>query len=260
MGWLLLLCLLVSGVTAVMPDGLAINYQPRLPTQELRFTHETAPPVQTTQPWYQPFVFWQSDRDPQSSASSSGSNLAQPTPPYRYILFHKGPVKITRYSLELGLRLGTWLFTLIYGTALYLLTTAPEEITVALEVLLQPLKRWRVPITEVTLTLTLSLRFIPLVLEEIQNLIRAIRTRAINWKKLGIRGTIQLCLLLADRLIENLFLRADQVASAMTVRGFTSPNHHQVKWHQLRIRWVDQLALVLVVLVCGLRIWFGFMP
>jgi energy-coupling factor transport system permease protein len=259
MGWLLLLCLLVSGVTAVMPDGLAISYQPRLPTQEIRFTQQTAPPVQTAQPWYQPFVFWQSNRDSHSNASSSGSNLSQPTT-YRYILFHKGPVKITRYSLELGLRLGTWLFTLIYGTALYLLTTAPEEITVALEVLLQPLKRWRVPITEVTLTLTLSLRFIPLVLEEIQNLIRAIRTRAINWKKLGIRGTIQLCLLLADRLIENLFLRAEQVASAMTVRGFTSPNHHQVKWHQLRIRLVDQLALVLVVLVCGLRIWFGLMP
>ncbi|NJK30617.1 MAG: hypothetical protein HC940_10965 [Acaryochloris sp. SU_5_25] len=259
MGWLLLLCLLVSGVTAVMPDGLAISYQPRLPPQELRFAQETALPVQSAQPWYQPFVFWQSDRDSQSSASTSVPNLAQPTP-YRYVLFHKGPVKITQYSLELGLRLGTWLFTLIYGTALYLLTTAPEEITVALEVLLQPLKRWRVPITEVTLTLTLSLRFIPLVLEEIQNLIRAVRTRAINWKKLGIRGTIQLCLLLADRLIENLFLRAEQVASAMTVRGFTSPNHHQVKWHQLRIRLVDQLALVLVVLVCGLRIWFGLMP
>lgn len=84
--------------------------------------------------------------------------------------------------------MGTWLFTLIYGTTLYLLTTAPEEITVAIEVLLQPLKRWRIPITEVTLTLTLALRFMPLVLEEIQNLIRAIRTRAINWKKLGVRG------------------------------------------------------------------------
>lgn len=211
------------------------------------------------QPWYQPFLFWQSTQDANSALGPASPPLPQPTP-YQYVLFDQGPVKITRHSLELGLTFGTWLFTLIYSTNLYLLTTAPEEITVAIDVLLQPLKRWRIPITEVTLTLTLSLRFIPLVLEEIQNLIRAIRTRAINWKKLGVRGAIQLWLLLADRLIENLFLRAEQVASAMMVRGFTSPNHHQVKWHQLRIHAVDQLALVLVILLCGVRIWVGTFP
>lgn len=252
-GWLLLLCVLVGGITTLMPDGLAVSYQPRLPTQALTFPQQQPSSTQSPQPWYQPFIFWQTPE------KSDPPSLPQPTA-YRYVLFHRGPVRITRRSLELGLRLGTWLFTLIYGTTLYLLTTAPEEITVAIDVLLQPLKRWRIPITEMTLTLTLSLRFIPLVLEEIQNLIRAIRTRAINWKKLGIRGAFQLWLLLADRLIENLFLRAEQVASAMTVRGFTSPNHHQVRWHQLRIRLIDQLALVLVILVCGLRIWIGTLP
>lgn len=229
-GWLTLLCLLVGGITALMPDGLAISYQPRLPTHELAFAQASLPA-----PTF-------------------------PSTSYQYVLFQQGPVRITRRSLELGLRLGTWLFTLIYGTTLYLLTTAPEEIAIAIENLLQPLKRWRFPITEITLTLTLSLRFIPLVLEEIQNLIRAIRTRAINWKKLGIRGALQLWLLLVDRLIENLFLRAEQVASAMTVRGFTSPDSHQVRWYQLQIRTGDRVALVLVILICGVRIWVGTLP
>ncbi|WP_299409662.1 CbiQ family ECF transporter T component [Acaryochloris sp. IP29b_bin.148] len=257
MVWLLLLGVLVGGITALMPDGLAISYQPRLPARELTFTQQSAPPTFKKQPWYRPLLFWQSNQTPHPT-----SEPLPPSPPtvYRYVLFHKGPVRITRRSLELGLRFGTWLFTLIYSTNLYLLTTAPEEITVAIDRLLQPLKRWRIPITEVTLTLTLSLRFIPLVLEEIQNLIRAIRTRAINWKKLGVRGAIQLWLLLADRLIENLFLRAEQVASAMMVRGFTSPNHHQVKWHQLHIHALDRFALVLVVLLCGVRIWVGTFP
>jgi len=255
-GWLLLVCVLAGGTTALMPDGLAVSYQPRLPAQELALPPQSAP---APQPWYQPFLFWQSTPSARSTSAPAASPLSQPTS-YRYVLFHQGPVKITRRSLELGLRIGTWLFTLIYSTNLYLLTTAPEEITVAIDVLLQPLQRWRIPITEVTLTLTLSLRFIPLVLEEIQNLIRAIRTRAINWKKLGVRGAIKLWLLLADRLIENLFLRAEQVASAMMVRGFTSPNHHQVRWHQLHIRAIDRLALVLVVCLCGVRIWMGTFP
>jgi energy-coupling factor transport system permease protein len=115
-------------------------------------------------------------------------------------------------------------------------------------------------VIELTLTLTLSLRFIPLVLEEVQNLIRAIRTRAINWKKLGIRGAIQIWLMLADRLLENLFLRAEQIASAMTARGFTSPNQHQVQWNQLQMQRRDWIVLGSVGVFWGLRIWFGQQP
>ncbi|NJK40458.1 MAG: energy-coupling factor transporter transmembrane protein EcfT [Acaryochloridaceae cyanobacterium SU_2_1] len=255
-GLLCLLCLLIGGVSAMMPDGLTLSYQPRLPADELQSLEAPPPPVATSAPWYQPLLFWQQPSPVLSRSKATAPPLPQPTP-YRYVLFHQGPVRVTRGSFELGLRLSTWLFTLIYGTNLYLLTTSPEEITVALEHLFQPLKRWRLPITEVVLTLTLALRFIPLVLEEIQNLIRAVRTRAIQWKKLGVRGGIQVWLMLADRLLENLFLRAEQVASAMAVRGFTSPNHHQVQWHQLRLGYRDGLALLLVVIVWGLRLWIG---
>ena len=234
MGLLLLLCLLVLGITTVMPDGLAIRYQPRLPLPAQQQTAPTAarPPV------------------------VAPPQLPQPTA-YSYVLFKQGPVTITRRSLDLGIRVSTWLFTLIFGTNLYLLTTAPEEIAAAIETLLQPLRRWRVPVTEVTLTLTLSLRFIPLVLEEVQNLIRSVRTRAINWKKLGIKGAMQIWLMLADRLLENLFLRAEQIAGAMTVRGFTSPNQHQVQWNQLQLQWSDWIALVGMIGVWGLRVWLG---
>jgi energy-coupling factor transport system permease protein len=136
------------------------------------------------------------------------------------------------------------MFILLYGTNLYLLTTAPEEITAGLDDLLQPLRWFKLPVTEIVLTLTLSLRFIPLVLEEVQNLIRSVRTRAINWKKLGLRGSAQVWLVVAERLIDNLFLRSEQIASAMQVRGFTSPDQHQVQWHQLRLKPIDWLLLI----------------
>ncbi|NJN23559.1 MAG: hypothetical protein HC810_03100, partial [Acaryochloridaceae cyanobacterium RL_2_7] len=85
-----------------------------------------------------------------------------------------GPFRVTRRSIQLAVRLSTWLFTLIYGTNLFLLTTAPESIAATLQTILSPLKRWNVPVVEVGLTLTLALRFIPLVLEEVQNLIRSV--------------------------------------------------------------------------------------
>ena len=171
-----------------MPDGLSIRINPpRLPRlqrqlAELENSPETLPePCLNPRPTAMRWCDW---------------GPIYPVDPAR--------------SLDLGIRIGTLLFTLIYGTNLYLLTTAPEEITLALESLMKPLRWFRLPVTEIALTVTLSLRFIPLVLEEVQNLVRSVQTRAINWKKLGFRGSAQVWLMVVERLLENLLLRAEQ--------------------------------------------------
>jgi energy-coupling factor transport system permease protein len=260
MGWVLLFCALTFCITTMMPDGLAVRHQPRLPANELQFL-QSPPPLPRSESkasWSNPFQFLRSST---SGSSQTASPLEQaeelPQKPYRFILFKQGPVTITRESLKLGIQFSTGYFTLIYSTTLFLLTTAPEEITTALELFFQPLRRWKVPVTEIILTLTLSLRFIPLVLEEVQNLVRSIRTRAISWKKLGMRGAAQVGLTVTDRLLENLFLRAEQIASAMTVRGFTSPSQHRVQWQKLRMRQRDWIALGMLIVVVAIRVGLG---
>jgi len=232
MGWLLMLSFFVLAIAAISPDGMGVNYQSRLPANEQILT--------------QP---------------SNANNLVQEQvgdqKKYSYVLFHKGPVKVTRYSLSLAVRLSTLIFTVIYSTNLYLLTTAPEEITSGIESLMQPLRRFNLPVTEITLTLTLSLRFIPLVLEEVQNLFRSVMTRSINWKKLGLKGGFKVWMTVAERLLENLLLRADQMANAMMVRGFTSPNEHRVQWHDLRLKARDWLAIATLILFWGIRLAIG---
>jgi energy-coupling factor transport system permease protein len=238
MGWLLVLSIMVFAIISISPDGMSIDYQPRLPASEQVLSPAPVPSVK--------------------SGNGNKSILpANSQKKYKYILFHQGPVKISRRSLSLATSLGTIVFTLIYSSNLYLLTTAPEEITSSIESLMQPLKKLHIPVTEITLTLTLSLRFIPLVLEEIQNLIRSVMTRAINWKKLGLKGGIRVWLIVMERLLENLLLRAEQIANAMSVRGFTSPNEHQVKWHELQLKPPDWLAVAVLIVFWGLRIAFG---
>ncbi|MBE9114572.1 CbiQ family ECF transporter T component [Lusitaniella coriacea LEGE 07157] len=220
MGWLLMIGVFAFIITTIAPDGLNIDYQPRLPESAIAPTEPT---------------------------------------PYQYILYEMGRVKITRRSLDLAIRISTILFTLIYSSSLYLLTTAPEEITAALEYVMGPLRRFKVPVTEIVLTLTLSLRFIPLVLEEVQNLIRSVSTRSINWKKLGIRKSLQVWLIVIDRVLENLLLRAEQIAIAMDVRGFTTPSRHRVQWNILRLRRIDLVALGILPLFWWARVMFGGM-
>ena len=177
--------------------------------------------------------------------------------PYEYVMWQFKFIKITRLKLDLGIRLSSQIFTLLYSTNLYLLTTASEEITAGLEYVFAPLKRFNLPVTETLLTLTLSLRFIPLVLEEIQNLIRSVRTRAINWKKLGLKQGFQVWLMVSEKLLENLLMRAEQISTAMDIRGFTTPGRHQVQWHQLRFRRWDWLLLASLIPFWYLRILWG---
>jgi energy-coupling factor transport system permease protein len=223
MGWLVILAILVFFITIITPDGLAVSHQPRLPS-----------------------VDW----------------ATTPVKPYSYIVFNQDlfqghKLTVTRQSLKIGIRASTLIFTLIFSTNLYLLTTAPEEITAGLEELMTPLARFKLPITEIILTLTLSLRFIPLVMEEIQNLVRSLRTRGINWQKLGIRNSIKVWVLALEKLLENLLRRAEQIAVAMEVRGFTSPNEHRVQWHDLHLKWADGIAIAFLGLFWWLRIILG---
>jgi energy-coupling factor transport system permease protein len=245
-GLVLLFSLLLFVITMLAPDGLKVPEQPRLPVNDVvpapaaSASGAAATPAPAVAPMVAPTV-----------------DLPQPTP-YRYVLFERGNIRITRRSLELAIRVGTLMFTLIYSTNLYLLTTAPEEITAAIENLLYPLRRFNLPITEIVLTLTLALRFIPLVLEEVQNLVRSVRTRSINWKKLGFQSSLQVWATVAERLVDNLLVRAEQIAGAMQVRGFTSPNQHQVRWHKFQLRFWDWLALLGVPLFWVARfVWGG---
>ena len=244
MGWLLLLCAFMFLFASISPDSLAVKHTPRI------------------SPFCPDGASLNTPVDSQSEEQPAKCNSSLPdATEYRYVLFDQPKfiviprLTITRRSLDVAIRISTLIFTLIYSTSLYLLTTAPEEITEGLDDLMSPLRRLNLPVSEIVLTLTLSLRFIPLVLEEVQNLYRSVRTRAINWKKLGLRRSSQLWLIVSEKLLENLLLRAEQIAVAMDVRGFTTPNEHRVQWHQLKLKLRDWIALgVLIPFWCAR--WF----
>jgi energy-coupling factor transport system permease protein len=233
MGILLLLAFMSLAIATISPDGLNTTIQPRRPIPEINVASDKV-----------------------AIASPLTLKLPQPTS-YSYVVWKAGAITVTRRSLELGVRVCTLIFTYLYAPTLFLLVTAPEEITAAIASICSPLKSLKVPVVEIVLTLTLALRFVPLVLEEVQNLGRAMRTRSINWKKLGFKRTTQIWLILSERLIDNLFIRAEQTANAMQVRGFTTPNTHIVVWNPLKLLPRDFVLLVLLVGMWGVRIWLG---
>ena len=172
-------------------------------------------------------------------------------------LLRLGPLLVTRRSAELGLNGATLLFTLVHSANLLLLTTPPEDLVWAISWLLMPLSRLGVPVERLGFTLLLALRFLPLVQEELQNLLRAVATRAVNIKRLGWKGGLALVLALGERLLANLLLRAEQGADALLAQGgrWLPPDrlHARPEHRQPGDRRRNGLAIAALFVLVGLR-------
>ena len=126
-----------------------------------------------------------------------------------------GPYNISRKAFELGIKTSTLIFTVIHSVNLMLLTTLQEDIVWGLSWFLYPLRKIRLPINRWFFQLLIALRFIPLVQEEFQNIIKSVSVRSINFRKLGLKKSINVLLTLVERLFQNIFLRIDQGAESL---------------------------------------------
>lgn len=168
-----------------------------------------------------------------------------------------GPLVVTRRSAELGLNSATLLFTLIHSANLLLLTTSPEQLVWAIDWWLMPLGRLGLPAERLGFILLLSLRFLPLVQEELQNLLRSLATRAVHLRALGWKGGLALVLALGERLLANVLLRSEQGAEALLARGGRWLPPQELREEADGLGAASWLALVALLLLLGLRLRWG---
>ena len=126
-----------------------------------------------------------------------------------------GPHNISRKAFELGIKTSTLIFTVIHSVNLMLLTTLQEDIVWGLSWFLYPLRKIGFPIDKWIFQLLIALRFIPLVQEEFQNIIKSLSVRSINFRNLGLKSSFNVLLILVERLFQNIFLRIDQGAESL---------------------------------------------
>ena len=169
-----------------------------------------------------------------------------------------GPLVVDRASALLGLRTSTLIITVIHSVNLVLITTPPEELVWALSWWLAPLKAFGIPAERLGFQLLLALRFLPLVQEEFQNLLRSMASRAVNLRKLGFKASFGLVLAVGERLLANILLRAEQGADALVARGgqILGPSSFRLS-SRPPSTLLDCFALIALILVMGLRGRYG---
>lgn len=128
-------------------------------------------------------------------------------------------ITITEKGLEMAVRMGIRLGFLIVGTSLMTLTTTPNQLTNALERLMKPLS-FMLPVHEIAMMMSIALRFIPILMEETDKIMKAQMARGADFETGNIIVRIKNMVPLLVPLFISAFRRANDLAMAMEARCY----------------------------------------
>ncbi|MDD3278878.1 MAG: energy-coupling factor transporter transmembrane component T [Lachnospiraceae bacterium] len=136
------------------------------------------------------------------------------------VLFHIWIIKVTKEGLILAGRMGIRLVFLIMGSSVMTLTTTPNQLTDALESLLKPLNKIHVPVHEISMMMSIALRFIPILLEETDKIMKAQIARGADFETGNLIKKVKNMVPLLVPLFISAFRRANDLALAMEARCY----------------------------------------
>jgi len=172
-------------------------------------------------------------------------------PPGGHVIFHRGPIAITKEGLTLAVYYALRFALLIVATSLMTFTTSPVELTDGLERLLRPFRRIGVPAHELALMMTIALRFIPTLIEETDKIMKAQMARGAEFNQGSIVRRARALVPLLVPLFIGAFRRAEALALAMEARGYRGGDG-RTRMTELVLRPRDYAAFAVLVAVAGL--------
>jgi len=152
-------------------------------------------------------------------------------------------------SIFMGLRL----IFLIIGSSLMTFTTTPNQLTDGLETLLAPLNKIKVPVHEISMMMSIALRFIPILLEETDKIMKAQMARGADFESGGLIKRAKGLVPLLVPLFVSAFRRANDLAMAMEARCYRG-GVGRTKMKPLKYRLVDSMAYIMMLLYVGAMI------
>ena len=167
------------------------------------------------------------------------------TPGIPIVTFWK--FKITKEGIRLAAMMGVRLVFLITGSSLMTLTTTPNNLTDGLEDLLKPLKKIKVPVHEISMMMSIALRFIPILMEETDKIMKAQMARGADFESGSLMNRARSLIPLLVPLFVSAFRRANDLAMAMEARCYRG-GEGRTKMKPLIYKRRDFIAYVVIVL------------
>ncbi len=162
---------------------------------------------------------------------------------------------ITIYSegIQQALFVALRLLLLVIIASMLTLTTAPIDLTAGLERLFYPLKRIKVPVHELALMMSISLRFIPTLLEETEKIMKAQKARGANFESGPLHKRLMIMIAIIIPLFISAFKRAEELADAMEARGYHG-GKGRTRLRVFTFTWRDLFLMLLFITLLTLMI------
>ena len=163
------------------------------------------------------------------------------------VLFHWGIITITETGLRTSVFMAVRLVLLVAGSSLMTFTTTPNGLTDGLEKLLHPLNRIHVPVHEISMMMSIALRFIPILLEETDKIMKAQIARGADMESGNLIQKAKAMIPILVPLFVSAFRRANDLAMAMEARCYRGGNG-RTKMKPLIYKSADHMAYLITIL------------
>ena len=136
---------------------------------------------------------------------------------------------------------------LVIVASLMTYTTSPAQLAHGLETVLAPLARIGLPVRELSMVLTIALRFVPTLSQEIEKILKSQQARGVDFSGSPLQRARSWVPMFVPIFV-SAFRRAEQLAIAMEARGFRGARQ-RTRLYQLHLTRRDLLASVVVLAV-----------
>ena len=157
-------------------------------------------------------------------------------------------ISVTEEGLQTSAFMIVRICLLIAGTSLLTYTTSPIVLTDAIESLLSPLKKLKMPVHELAMMMTIALRFIPTLIEETDKIMSAQKARGADMESGGIVQRARALIPILIPLFVSAFRRAEELALAMECRCYHG-GEGRTRLRELKSGMRDYIALALMILL-----------
>ena len=163
---------------------------------------------------------------------------------------------ITREGLETAVKMAVRLSFLIIGSSVMTLTTTPNNLTDGMESLMKPLRRLHVPVHEIAMMMSIALRFIPILLEETDKIMKAQMARGADFDSGNLIQKAKSLVPLLVPLFISAFRRASDLAMAMEARCYRG-GEGRTKMKPLIYKRRDAIAFAVLFVYLAAAVLLG---
>lgn len=172
------------------------------------------------------------------------------------VLFSWKFIKITDDGVFMAIFIAVRIFVLLLVSSLLTYTTAPTDLTDGIEKLLSPLKVFKIEVHTFAMMMTIALRFIPTLIDEIDRIMSAQKARGADFESGNVVKRVKALFPIFIPLFISAFKRAIELADAMSCRCYTGGGG-RTRLRQMKLSWRDGVAIAIIVFVCALVIVFN---